>query len=180
MLIFIFSYNFNKCLNFSFFCKFQGVWLQTKQDLHDSMLIAADHGRVRIENVFSDIYKGYIKVNFLVNSFLSLDAHYLFNGLFDIEHFKILSKFSSFYLCEVKKILNYEIHELSRILLHFFWFVEFVQDGQTLLVIVRFFYLLRKRAQMLCKVRVKRFFFNVFRHDGVKGISKLMRDTSIN
>ena len=66
-----------------------------------------------------NILKLGIEFDLFIQSFLPLNAHDFLNSLPYVENRVVLPKFIAFDLCKVKHVLDDEIHNLSRVLLHF-------------------------------------------------------------
>ena len=102
------------------------------------MLIAADHLALLSLFLIADIEECGVELYILVLGFLPLDAHHFLNGVFDVEHKVILPEFVSFDLCEIKEVLDDEIHKLCRVLLNLLALCKVIQDLQTVLEILSF------------------------------------------
>ena len=115
-------------LHLSWRSKFQSVSLQPKKDLHYPLLVTAHQIPFLLLQLPFERSK---KLDLFCLSFLLLNLHNFLNCLNNVELLKILPELPVFDLREVKKILNYEIHELSCVLLHIFTLLKFVQDSHT-------------------------------------------------
>lgn len=127
----LFLDDFNHSLHFAFLGELQGIGLQAQQDLHNPVFIAVDERTEFDEwlsNFFSDIDVVDAEVYILVLGFLLEDAHHFFDAVSDIEFFEVVSKFIAFNLSEVEHVLNYEVHQLSWVLLNYLAFVKFLKD----------------------------------------------------
>lgn len=73
--------------NLAFLCEFESIRLETKQNLHDPVLVTVYRLIVLI-----DIFELYNEIDLFVVGFLSLDAHHIFNAFFDIELLVVLTE----------------------------------------------------------------------------------------
>jgi hypothetical protein len=154
-------------LHLSWRSEFQSVSLQPKKDLHYPLLVAAYQVTFFILQLPFERRK---KLDLFCLGFLLLNLHNFLNCVNNIELFKILPELPVLYLGEVKKILDYEIHELSCVLLHNFTFLKFVQDSQTadksLFMALVFLDLRDNRSKM----RVQSWFFDIHGEDSIQRI----------
>jgi hypothetical protein len=78
------------------------------------MLITTNYrGGATVFTIQRNVDKLGCKSDILVLGFLSLHRHDFLDRIYDIKCLEILPELSSLYLCEIKKILDDEIHELS-------------------------------------------------------------------
>ena len=68
---------------------------------------------------FREIYKLSIELYIFLLGFFPLDAHDFLNWLSDVKLYNIFSKFASFDLSVVKKVLDDESHDIGWWLLNF-------------------------------------------------------------
>ena len=67
--------------------------------------------------VHGDVLEVDVELDVLVLGLLPLDAHHLLDGLSDVEHLVVVSELVALDLGKVQHILDYEVHQLSRVLL---------------------------------------------------------------
>ena len=93
------------------------------KNLHDSMLVATDHRTVDIglDGVVNlpNIFKGNCELKVFISGFFHLYAHDLLYSISNIEYFEVLLELASFNLSVINTVLDYIVHQLSRILLDF-------------------------------------------------------------
>ena len=126
--------------NGSLLGELEGVRLEAKEHLHDSLLVRVDYWAVRAEIprlVLSNIDKLCIEVNCLLLCLLSLNAHYFVYTLPDVKALEILSELIGFDLGIIEEILHHETHNVSRGLLHLQAFVKVFKDSFALDVFFR-------------------------------------------
>ena len=99
-------------LNFSIFCEFESIWLETKEHLHDSLSISLHDSS--ISNIVCCV-----ELNIVILGLTSLDQHHIFHCIFDVELLNVLSKFPWAHLSIVQKILHDEGKDVTWRPLHF-------------------------------------------------------------
>ena len=114
---------FHENCDASIFCKFQSITLESKKNLHDSLLVGVDQWRKIVWNfVISmewNVLVHHLELNVFFYSFVSLNGHDLFNRIKDIECLIILPELAGVNLSEIQQILNQETHDSWWRLLNF-------------------------------------------------------------
>ena len=149
--------------------KFESIGLKPYNDLHNPLLITANHGAVALWYLswFLDSDKFRSKVQVFVDSLLFLHLHYLLNGVSDVNDLEVLSEFASLNLGVIKQVLDDKVHKLSRVLLSVLRFIELAYDVNAVLKFLSFLDVLREFVKVSGQLVVKSCFLYVFSHYGV-------------
>lgn len=101
---------FNFGLNWTFLREFKSVPLKSIEYLHNSVLVTTNKWAYLFSTLTSNVNVLSFELQILVIGFLALNAHDFFNSFLNVEHLIVFSKFMTFYLREIKEILNYKVH----------------------------------------------------------------------
>ena len=130
IFIFILFFDYaNFYFNFTMLGELKGVWLETKEHLHDSMFVSGDHRRIKEILIILcvilslNICESWKELDFLIKSFLTLNAHYFFDRVNNIKCCDVSSELAGFDLSIIKQILNNKAHQTTGTFLHFQSFV---------------------------------------------------------
>jgi hypothetical protein len=113
------SDNLHTGLHLATLGEFQGVGLEAEEHLHNPMLVTIDKRTLNfVVIIYLIIIAGHVdkfnsEINLFIQGLLSLNAHYFFDGVPDVENLVVVPEFIAFDLCKVKHVLNYKIHDLS-------------------------------------------------------------------
>ena len=130
--------NFHLDLHETLLGELEGIWLNSKEHLHNPLVIPKHERAVSSQGIWLislliDINKLCCEVNVQVSCFLPLDAHDFLNALPDVKLLVDLSEFVRLDLCIIKHILHYEAHDIGWRLLDFNAILQFLYDFNALL-----------------------------------------------